>query len=230
MPKIYWSIPMERTIQDDAFRNFLTIAMRAGANSYTFIGVPYLRVDVARNNIVNTFLENSTDEEDVLIMLDADHMHPRDILERLAAHSVGVVGALAFKRGEPYDPCFFYRGDDGGLHAAAEWEGDAGLVPCTVVGTGAIAIRRWVFSKLDAEGYPWPYFQCSYPDGTHKTLPSEDMFFGIACEQAGIPHHVDLSLCTPHLVQSCVDQSSFEQYRADHPIRIMPVPVLKGTP
>ena len=223
MSHIFWSIPMERPIQDDAFRNFLAIAMRAGKEGWTFIGVPYLRVDAARNNIVRTFLENSTDDEDVLIMLDADHMHPHDIIERLAAHNVGVVGALAFKRGEPYDPCFFFRTPDGGLHAAADWDEGAALIPCTVVGTGAIAIQRWVFQKLDAEGYPWPYFQCVYPDGS-KTLPSEDMFFGICCEESGIAHHVDLSLCTPHMVMSVVDEWSFEEHKKDHPRNVMAFP------
>ncbi len=212
MSGIYWSIPMERTIQDDAFRNFLSIAMHAGAMDWIYVGVPYLRVDVARNNIVRTFLQNGDEDEDVLVMLDADHMHPVNIIDRLVKHEVGVVGALAFKRGAPYDPCVFFRGQDGGLHALKEWGPDDKLVPCTIVGTGAIAIRRWVFRKLAHDGYPWPYFQCVYPSNT-ETLPSEDMFFGIACEQAGIAHHVDVTLCTPHLAMSCVDQSSYDEYR-----------------
>lgn len=214
--KVYWAVLMERSIQEYAVASLLNVAQHAGKRGYDRIVLPYVRTDVGRNLMVKTFLELTSDPDDTLIMLDADHAHPADILERLAAHAVGVVGALAFKRGEPYSPCFFVRGeDDEQLYAPAEW--DAGsLIPCVVVGTGAIAIKRWVFVKLQEGGEAWPFFRYYYPPQTVH-FPTEDVYFGQLCDGLGIPHHCDTALITPHLTVNQVDETSWQGWIADHP-------------
>jgi len=128
------------------------------------------------------------------------------------------VGALAFTRGAPFMPCFFFRVNDA-FRPALEWD-YKGLIQCDAVGTGAIAIQRQVFKKLD-EFDPengGHYFQCTYPPTMSIPTPSEDMWFAGACYLAGIPHHVDTSLCTPHLMSAAVDQEYFEQYKKDKSI------------
>jgi hypothetical protein len=171
---------------------------------------------------VETFCAQTDDPEATLIQLDSDHNHPQDILDRLAAHDCGVIGALAFRRCEPFDPCAMFRGADNQLHSIATWEDGATVIPCTVVGTGAIAIKRWVFDALRDKGYKPPYFKYFYPDET-KAYPTEDVYFGLICDDAGIAHHVDVSLVTPHMTIGEVDAASWTQWLSDHPEDMKPI-------
>lgn len=222
--RIFVAVPMDKTVSEYAVNALLQVAAHCGKHGYDQILWPCQRVDVARNNIVRMFLQHSTNDDDTLVMLDADHVHPADIVERLVAHNVGVVGALAFTRGAPFKPCFFIYAE-GALRTPMEWDRNAGLLPCAVVGTGAIAIQRWAFKKIDelvpeTNGF---YFQCTYPDSIDIPTPSEDMWFGSTCFHIGIPHHVDTTLVTPHLMVAAVDQEYFEQYKLTNPAETMAV-------
>ena len=59
-------------------------------------------ISMKRNYLVKAFLESS---HDYLFFLDTDHTFEPDLLLRLMAHQVPVVGALAFQRVPPYDTC-----------------------------------------------------------------------------------------------------------------------------
>ena len=213
---IYWCVLLEKALSEYAVNPLLNIALACGGMGYQRLSQPCLRTDVARNKYVAAFLKVTADPEATLVMLDADHDHPMHIVQRLASHDRGVVGALAYRRSVPFDPCAMIRGADDQLHSIATWSPDADLIPCTVVGTGAIAIKRWVFEKLDAEGTPFPYFQYFYPPYT-TTFPTEDVYFGMICDHAGIPHHVDVQCMTPHLTMGQIDGTSWSQWMAEHP-------------
>ncbi len=210
--RVFWALLLERTIPAENVMAMFGVALNCANNDYAQIITPYCRTDVARNKLVASFMDATEDDDDVLVMLDCDHIHPMDIVERLVKHDVGVVGALAFRRGAPFDPCFFVRQADGSLAQPVEW---AGLHEGTVVGTGAIAIRRWVFKALEANGTPFPFFRYIYEDQT-LNLPSEDIYFGYICEKAGISHYCDTALVTPHLITSQVDETSWAEYMNDH--------------
>ena len=147
-------------------------------------------------------------------MLDDDHIHPEDVLERLVAHDKPVAGALAFRRGEPYFPCAFMRDDQGVMRVMETYP--KGLVEVTLTGTGAIAIQRQVFTDLAAGGYEWPFFRYIYHAGD-PVLPSEDIYFGECCESAEIQHYLDTTLVSPHLADSQVDEESWRNWVEDHP-------------
>ena len=217
MGKVFWAVPMERNISDHGVNTLIDIAMHAGGNGYTRIRWGYSRTDIARNEIVRTFKTESNDANDVLVMLDDDHLMPPDTIQRLIrwGEDKGVVGALAFRRGPPFFPCFFVRMDDGQTHTVLDW-GKPGLIPCALVGTGAIAIRRWVFDKLDESGYEWPYFRYTYPPD-NNILPSEEIYFGNICEKAGISHYVDTTFCIPHLTVTTVDEGHWRAWVKEHP-------------
>lgn len=218
---------MERSVQADAVQSLIHIATRCGRDGYSYMPMPYTRTDEARNAACLGLARIVRNPNDTLVMLDCDHDHPADVVQRLTAHDVGVVGALYFRRSEPYDAMCFVRGEDGQLHTPAEWDEDAGLAKVACVGTGAIAIQAWVFQELMAKGYEWPWFRYGYnPGGTVQ--PSEDMYFGDICEKAGIPHHVDLSLLTRHLTVSSVDRKAFDAYK-NHPERRAEVEVVDAT-
>jgi hypothetical protein len=214
-PKVFWAALIERTVVDHAVNTLLDVSMEAGGRGYVRIRWGYSRTDIARNEIIRTFKKVSENPEDFLVMLDDDHLMPPDVITRLVKWNVDVVGALAFRRGPPYFPCWFTRMEDGQTHIVLDW-GEPGLIPCALVGTGAVAIKRRVFDMLDEAGYGWPYFRYTYPPG-NEILPSEDIYFGNICEKCGIPHHVDTTFCIPHLSSSLVDQSTWKQYQNDHP-------------
>lgn len=213
--RVLWTMLMERNVSAVAVTAALRIASRCARRGYNFLALPYTRTDDARNTAclaLARMMEAGGSDRDTLVMLDCDHEHPPDIVERLVAHDVGVVGALYFRRSHPYDAMAFFRDEAGELRTPLEWTAEAGLTPCAVVGTAAIAIQAWVFKRLMAAGYRWPWFRyCYSEDGL--TQPTEDMYFGRICELAGIPHHVDFGLMTPHLTLSRVDETVFERYR-----------------
>ena len=209
--RVFWAALMERSIPEIGASALMNVAMVAGANGFTRIAVPYMRVDWARDMIVRAFLDGTTDPNDLLIMLDCDHQHPQDILVKLASHppKMGVVGALAFRRGPPYEAMFFMRDKQGILRSPAEWE--PGCYKCDAVGTGAIAIRRWVFTELDKHGYTWPHFRFEYPpeSGYNK---SEDIVFCENCCASGIQLYCNTSVVSPHIGTYLIDDKLwFEQ-------------------
>lgn len=215
----FWSILPERSVQEYAFMASCAVASRAGNLGYTYITSNFMRTDVARNKLCAAFRKLSHDNpkgspNDVLVMLDCDHTHPHDVIERLVVRppELGVIGALAFRRGEPFFPCFFVRNPaTGGLGQPLDIPAE-GLLPCAIVGTGAIAIRRWVLDRIaDATGLP--PFLYEYNDTMHATgdYQSEDIYFGLTCEKLGISHYVDVGLVTPHLIAAGIDRSAWER-------------------
>lgn len=208
---VFWSVLMERSIQGEAVAALLDVAGAAAQAGAKRITLGYMRTDMARNLIVEAFLQNSSGPNDVLVMLDADHTHPAETVVRLASYpaEIGVIGALAYRRGGHHDPCFFLADEKGELHAPMIWQYGE-VYECAAVGTGAIAIKRWVFDKLTTAGYPWPYFRYEYPKA--GAVPSEDIVFARACMAAGIPHHCDTGLMTPHILTSYADGQQWRQF------------------
>lgn len=217
--QVFWAALMERNVQDHAVNALLQVALHAGQRGYSMMSLPYGRTDVARNKIVEVFLQESKNIDDALVMIDNDHRLPPDLLTRLTrfpSRECGVVGALAFRRGAPFDPCCFVRLPDGEMATPVDLKG---CLRVSIVGTGAIMIRRWVFEALDQAGFKPPYFRYAYAEG-NTNYPSEDVYFGLVCEESGIPHWVDCDTEIPHLIASEVDRSSWAQYMADHQDKI----------
>ena len=217
---VFWSFLLERTILGHAVDAILDVAQVAAIKGYTRISVPYQRTDMARNRIVQSFLELAKHPDDTIVMLDGDHMHPSDILARLTCypHEVGVIGALYFRRGVPYDPLFFVR-SGGKLRNMAEWQ-EGMVYQGQAVATGAIAIKRWVFDELTEAGTGYPFFQYKYPEGSNWSM-TEDMFFAEICEDAGIDHYCDTGVITPHLSIHAVTKSDWDAYVKENPLEII---------
>jgi hypothetical protein len=214
--KIYWSMLMERSVPNVGALSAVRLAHQAGSAGYVYLAVPYARTDFLRCALVDRFMQLSSNPLDTLIMLDNDHDHPDNTLARLAAYDdYPVIGALAFRRGEPYDPCAFVRLEDGKLHAMAQWEPDR-VYRVDVIGHAAVAIQRRVFLHLEAEGFKQPYWRYAYTDGT-TNMPSEDMHFCLSCERAKVGQYVDCGLIAPHLTNGFITDQSWRAYLQDHP-------------
>lgn len=213
--RVFWAALMERSIQEYAVNSLLDVAMQCGAQeNYVRLKLPYTQTATARNTLIESFLENSDNPNDALVMLDCDHIHPIDVVPRLIANNVGVVGALYYRRSVPHDPLMFLRGQDGQLRSIVNWTENKTLIPCQMVATGAIAIRRGVFDDLKAKGFDAPYFRYEYNEKGDQI--SEDMYFGKVCELAGITHFCDVTLQIPHLTTATVERHSWDQWAKDH--------------
>jgi len=208
-PRIVASVLQERAMAhaDDVFPNFWGIA----ANGVALLHQDYGRTDVVRNQLVRSFLQSNFTH---LLMLDVDHIHPTNIVQRLARWvmlypEVKVVGGLNFRRGEPYEPCCFIKGDDGKFYAPAEWE--PGLIEVDAIGTGSILIAREVFEQMEP-----PWFWVDYSGVWEDVWPGEDMGFSANCRRLGIKMFVDTTTTSPHMIDAVVDESSFRNYQKDH--------------
>jgi len=163
---------------------------------------------VARNLFGGHLLREDTFTH--LVMLDLDHEHPMDIVGHLC-ESVAedpkrlAVSALAFRRGEPYEPIAFEKGDDGLYYSIIEWE-PGEVLAVDQFSTSACIIAREVFERI-----PRPWFRYTYP-GSKDTFPSEDIWFCEKGGEAGIQFYVDTRIRTTHLGIGKVNESVFRGY------------------
>ena len=164
---------------------------------------PYARVDVARNRIEKKFCEITQHPESSVTMLDTDHLHDPETVVKLIQHNLPVVGALAFRRGEPYDPQVYVKSETGSLGQPTQWK--PGVLEADIVGAAAICIRRKVFTELEEKGFPYPHWRMIYEDGKNEFL-GEDWYFARICQAAGIKHHCDMTLVAPHQDTIWIDE------------------------
>lgn len=205
--RIALAIPVERTMLQEAFFGFAAILQQG----WSLAQLPYTRNDVARHKFARFLLDEGYTH---LLMLDSDHVHPPDIVQRLARWFVAypdlvqVVGGLNFRRGEPYDPCAFVDPGDGQFHRLAEW--GEGAVQVDALGTGSIMIAKSVFERLPEEQ---GWFDYQYPD--HNQWPGTDMTFSARCREAGIALWVDTTTTSPHIGTHLIDERDYRRFIAE---------------
>jgi hypothetical protein len=204
-PRIVVGVPQERAMSysSQVFYDFWSIA----AQGVPIIRIPYNRIDVVRNKMAIELLRS---EMTHLLMLDIDHKHPKNIVRRLAswviAHpEVQVVGGLNFRRGEPFDPCCGFWGNDGKFYPPAEWE--KGLIKVDIVGTGSIMIAREVFELI-----PPPWFSFDYSEVWADIWPGEDIGFSKLCNKYGVNLYVDTTVTSPHMIDAMVTDETFKNH------------------
>ena len=155
---------------------------------WNLIEAPRAVVDQARNMIVDLALKCGID---YILFLDDDHTFPADLWFRLMAHGKDVVGALCFRRIEPFGPCIFRwetNRENGNLMV---WDRPdligKGLQRVDGIGFGAVLVKTEVFRRLG----PPPWFKFSEV--------GEDLHCCDLCAQAGIEIFCDTSLVAPHI-------------------------------
>jgi len=210
-PRILVAFLLERTISyaDLVFPACMQIA----AQGPVVLNMPYQRTDLARNRASMELLKSDFTH---LLMLDIDHVHPHDIIQRLAKWVVAdpknyqVVGGLNFRRSEPYDPCAYKIGDDGSMYTIA-WEKDDEIVEVDRLGTGSILIAREVLETI-----PPPWFVNDYSQGWRDAWPGEDIGFNKLCVQHGIKMWVDVTVTSPHITPAIIDGATWQKWAANN--------------
>ena len=211
-PRILVAFLLERTISyaDLVFPSIVQIA----AQGPVILNMPYMRTDLARNRASMELLKTDFTH---LLMLDIDHVHPTDIIQRLARwvlkdpKKYQVVGGLNFRRSEPYDPCAYKVGPDNSMHTIT-WEKDDEIMEVDRLGTGSILIAREVFETI-----PPPWFWNDYSQSWRDAWPGEDIGFNKKCVENGIKMWVDLTVTSPHITPAIIDGSTWQVWRDKHP-------------
>lgn len=188
--------------------------MEIAAQGVPFIKQDYQRTDLARNRLAMELLKSNYTH---ILMLDADHTHPTDIVQRLARWVLLdpdklVVGGLNFRRSQPYEPCAFFREPDGSVSAPATWS--PGLMKIDTLGTGSILIAREVFERIQP---PWFFHIYEQQNAWEDFWPGEDIGFSEKCREAGIAMWMDTTTTSPHLTDTVVTEATFRAYLAEHP-------------
>jgi len=209
-PRILVHIPMTPALNhaDSVFYDFMAIA----TNGPAFVDAGYNKIELAREKGCQKLME--TDFTHIL-MLDSDHKHPKDIIQRLARWVIEdperlMVGGLNFRRGAPYDPCAFVDDGEGGYGTLYSW--GEGLVPVDYIGMGSILIAREALERIEQ---PWFYYQYE-PGKVDNGWYAEDIHFCRKAKEAGIQIYCDTSTTSPHMISMFVDENSFRQYVEDH--------------
>ena len=155
-----------------------------------------------------------------ILMLDHDHEHPLDIVQRMAKCVLDdprrlVVGGLVFRRTAPYDPALYLRDKTGNYWSSTDW--DKGVVEVDALSTACVLIHRSVFETLKR---PWFYYDYSGAEegGKDWVRPTEDLMFCRKVREAGIRIYVDTTTCCPHIASDvpAIDEAFWRRYVEKH--------------
>lgn len=199
-----------RNIETSAFLHWVTLIQKWGQQGIAVIGTSDGPTALVREFLSRRFMEEK--EFTHLLMLDTDHAHPVDIVDRLArwvgneAHPL-VVSGLNYQRKSPYRPCaFMFDGPELGILPIVKWP--SGLVKIDAVGAASLLIAREVFERLPQPWWEFVYF------GPHKRLIGEDINFCRLCREHGIDIYVDTTTTSPHLGEQWIGDKEFRAWAA----------------
>lgn len=210
-PRIALFVPMTPALPyaDEVFHAFMEIAQ----GGVPFFKLPYSIPDMARNKAGRALLDS---EYSHVLMLDGDHTHPPDVVQKLAGRVIEdpdrlVVAAMAFRRGEPYDPMAWIWKEGDGFYNVADWE-PGSIFECDMVATPAMLIHRSIFEQL-----PPPWFFYDYSDmGEDMSRHTEDIGFCRLVRAAGIKIYCDTAVITPHMRAVKVTEQTYRTWQMMH--------------
>lgn len=144
---------------------------------------------LGRNQCVRQALRH---DSEWLLFLDDDHTIPHDLLERLLARDVPVVGSIYLQRHQPFMPVAYtsYQEETGYTPIDLQAYNGEEMVEVEGLGTGGMLIRREVM-----EAIPEPWFE-------HYSTASEDLLFCRRARELGFPVYVDLAARIGHMSPS----------------------------
>lgn len=208
--RVCWTVLLDKTLWHEVVPYIIAIA----GHGYPYIDMSHAPVEIARNRFGKYLLDSPFDAG---LMLDCDHKHPPDIIERLGRHMARdvtklVVGGCNHRRAPPFEPCA-YVVEDGKTFSIGEF---GPLTRVDKLGTGSILIHRSVFERLK---YPW--FVRDWSSGSDQ--PGEDIYFSQRCREAGIDLWCDTSCCSPHMRTEWVDRWYFAEFLRTTPQADVPV-------
>lgn len=141
---------------------------------------------------------------DYVFFIDSDMEFPGNIIDRFIAYDKPVVGAMAFKRVEPFEPCFYdeinIMKDTVQLKPITEY--GRGLVEAKGIGMACCLIKTEILKDIEM-----PYF---FP---HPKL-GEDLAFCKKVTDAGNKIYVDTDFCAGHIGSFAITDKNYKAYQA----------------
>ena len=181
---VVWGIPCDEIMYSKFFQYFIKHANYMPWDGWCFTEDTYL--PKARNFIHNAFLLEST--MPYLLMVDSDIVFPPDLVDRLMAHNLPIVGGwYKDKKKDSHPPVVFdfVPGDDDYLHVVPRQKGN-GLERVEAMGTGNWLMKREVAEALGESPYS-------------LNRGGEDLEICWKLKQLGIPLHVDWDIALAHV-------------------------------
>lgn len=199
-------IPFGEVIFGDTFGYLAAIIQKGWLLHYRGGG----SITVHRNEFAMELLKHPTCE--YLVMLDQDHAHPADIVERLMMHALQdrekkIISGLNYRRGVPYEPMAYIRHGDKHCRYEGEFDGES-LYSVDAVATCAMLVHRSVFETI-----PGPWFEDNYKRYAEHVFSGEDLDFCRKARNAGFKIWVDSSLTSPHRTTCWVDKAFYDAWR-----------------
>ncbi len=202
------------------FFSFIALAMQR----WPFIHQEYAGpTGLARDKLVWHFL--CQPQFTHILMLDADQVHPPDIVQRLGRwvkedRSRWIVGGLNHRRTEPYEPNAYLFNEQMRPYTVPDWE--PGLTKVDLLGTGCILIAREVFERM-----PPTWFGYSYEQANLNAYPSDDTCFGLRCRAHGIVQWCDTTTESPHKGEVWIDKDYMQRWIEQHQEKIDDAGIMK---
>ncbi len=161
--------------------------------------------DVARNEICAAVLAG---DEDYLLFLDADMVHPSDLMERLLLADKPVITARYHLKKAPFAAIAYVKHrTQTGPHRYASIHFGRGVFEIERGGAGALLIRRDVLQDIYSRiGHNWFRYQRIAEDPKDFTV-SEDFWFYQQAREAGHSCWIDWDCVVPHIGQMPIDDS-----------------------
>ncbi len=201
MPPVDVLCPTARKWDPEQCFSFTHLCLHA-AMAGLLRGIRYRKwiyLDQARNMLADEVLAEPGATH--ALWLDDDMVCPPDLITRLLAHGVPVVGAVYFTRSPPHEVVC------GPLHygqARALDHLPAGLEPVGWVGLGAALVEVGVMAAMKRR----------YGDGLlfRSDLMGEDVWFCRRLEEMGVPVHVDGGTVCGHVADQVIGAEHWKHY------------------
>lgn len=146
-------IPMDEVMFSKFFQNFLGLQIMPWD---TILVTQSTYLPEARNSVHNLYIDNP-DSGDYLLMLDSDVLPPPDMVEKLMAHKLPIVGGWYRKKGQGETPVVYSFDKINPETGLMEWksymEPGEGLKRVDGAGAGAWLMRRDVATALGRNPY-----------------------------------------------------------------------------
>ena len=199
-------LPLERATSYSEI--VMTWLISLAQQGWAFIDPHYRRTDLTRNLYSYHLLDNPKFTH--IVMLDMDHRHPPDIVAKLCksvAEDPGraVVSALTYRRGVPYEPIAWRKGDEGRFHAVTEWQ-PGEVFDVDQVSPACTIISREIFEAIDPPWWAYTY----HPERYY--YPTEDVYFSKLCRDHGFRQCVDTRIESEHLGVAFIGEETFRGY------------------
>lgn len=167
-----------------------------------------VRTDRNRNELLKKALDADID---YILWLDTDMIYPKDMIEKFLAEKADVIGCLYFKRGYPFAPVAYYKGDNPNrpyIPVDVRKTPEKAVLSVDGMGFGGLMVKMSVYRML-TENERWHNYGGKYhiPYENDDAL-SHDLVF---CKLLREKYNVDIKLHTGveagHLCEVVVDRT-----------------------